>query len=575
VLKLYRYLKPYWWMAAAAFSLITLQTLGDLILPTIMSDIVNKGVAKGDTAYIWDKGVIMLLIAAAGACCSVAAALFSGKTAMWLGTILRSRVFAAVEDFSAREFEQYGAATLITRSTNDITQLQTVTVMIMRQMIHAPLMVVIGIVMALRLNARLTVILAVTLPILVVIITVVSGKVMPLFRVVQKKVDRINLILREKLTGIRVIKAFNTDEYEYERFETANNDLTDTYIRVNRVLAFMNPTLMLLMNIAGLAVVWFGGKYISGGEMDLGSLTAFIQYALLILQSMTMLSMMYIVVPRAQAAAVRINEVITAVPDIADPEIPNNNFIGKGFVEFKNVTFTYHGAELPALRDISFKTGPGETTAIIGSTGSGKSTLINLIPRFYDVSGGSVLVDGVDVREMTQETLRSKIGIVPQKAVMFSGTVAENIRYGDPDASENDIENALYTAQAADFVAEAGGLEHKIARGGANLSGGQKQRLAIARALARKPEIYIFDDSFSALDFKTDAKLRSALKAETVGAAVIIVAQRVGTVMNADRIIVMDEGQIAGTGTHRELLKTCEIYREIVSSQFSDEEAAV
>jgi ATP-binding cassette subfamily B protein len=397
----------------------------------------------------------------------------------------------------------------------------------------------------------------------------------PSFKKIQLKIDRINLVLREKLVGIRVIRAFNMVGHEAKRFEQANVDLTDNYIKVNKIMAFMMPSIMLVMNFTSLSVLWFGGIFISKGNMDLGALTAFTQNAMQIMFSMLMLSFMFIMVPRAQAAAVRINEVLETHPGITDKGKLENTFTQKGYVEFKDVTFTYQGAEQPALRDISFSARPGEVTAIIGSTGAGKSSLINLIPRFYDVDSGSVLIDGVDVREMSQETLRAKIGFVPQKAVLFSGTISENIKFGNKEVTEDEIRHAAEIAQATEFIENIdGGFEHQIAQGGTNVSGGQKQRLSIARALVRKPEVYVFDDSFSALDFKTDARLRGALKHEIAEATVIIVAQRVGTVMDADQIIVLNEGKIAGIGTHKELLVTSQVYQEIVSSQLSEEEIA-
>ncbi|MCM1567316.1 MAG: ABC transporter ATP-binding protein/permease, partial [Dehalobacter sp.] len=442
-------------------------------------------------------------------------------------------------------------------------------------MISAPIMAIGGIILAYREDKALTWVLAVAIPVLAIVIVMIASKMIPLFRLVQVKIDKINLVLREKLTGIRVIRAFNTIEHEKKRFDAANVDLTENYIKVNKIMAFMMPSIMLIMNLTSLAILWFGGIRISIGDMDLGALSAFTQYAMQIMMSMLMLAMMFIMVPRSQAAAVRINEVLETVPEIEDAKDLKDTFTGKGYVEFKDVTFSYHGAEEPAIRDISFAARPGEITAIIGSTGSGKSTLINLIPRFYDVDSGSVLIDGVDVRDISQENLRQKIGFVPQKAVLFSGTIAENIQFGSKQATKEEIQHAAEVAQAAEFVTKMdGGYDHVIAQGGTNVSGGQKQRLAIARALVRKPEIYIFDDSFSALDFKTDARLRAALKQEIAEATVLIIAQRVGTVMDADRIIVLDNGQIAGIGTHKELLNSCEVYREIVSSQLSEEEIA-
>jgi ATP-binding cassette subfamily B protein len=562
-------------MVIAVFIFVALQSLGDLYLPTLMSHIINEGVMQGDTDRIFQIGGTMLLVAGGGVICSVLASFLSSKTAVGLGTILRSKVFQRVSSYSLHEFDKLGTATLITRTTNDITQIQMVTVMIMRLMISAPIMATGGVIMAMREDKPLTWVLAVAIPVLAVTVALIASKMMPLFKLVQVKIDKINLVLREKLTGIRVIRAFNTVEKEKKRFDEANVDLTGNYIKVNKIMAFMMPSIMLVMNFTSLAILWFGGIRISEGNMDLGALSAFIQYAMQIMMSMLMLAMMFIMVPRAQAAAVRINEVLDTIPEITDAEEINDSYTGKGYVEFKNVSFNYHGAEEAALKNISFSAKPGEVTAIIGSTGSGKSTLVNLIPRFYDISSGSVLIDGIDIREMTQEDLRSKIGFVPQKAILFSGTIAENIKFGLKDATDEEIIHAAEVAQAADFIASMdGGYEHEIAQGGTNVSGGQKQRLSIARALVRRPEIYVFDDSFSALDFKTDAKLRAALREETQESTVIIVAQRVGTVMDADRIIVLDEGRIVGMGTHKELLDTCDVYHEIVSSQLSEEEIA-
>jgi ATP-binding cassette, subfamily B, multidrug efflux pump len=575
MLRLFKYLKPYTAMIIAVLAFVFLQTLSDLYLPTLMSDIINKGVMHGDTGEIMKIGGLMLLVAGGGAVCAIIASFLSSKTAVGLGTILRSKVFKRVESFSLHEIDKFGTATLITRTTNDINQVQMVLVMILRMMISAPMMAIGGIIMALREDRQLTWVLAIAIPILAGAIAVIASRMIPLFRRIQGKIDRINLVLREKLVGIRVIRAFNMVEHEAKRFDDANVDLTENYIKVNKIMAFMMPSIMLVMNFTSLAVLWFGGIFISKGSMDLGALSAFTQYAMQIMFSMLMLSLMFIMVPRAQAAAVRINEVLETHPGITDKEAGEASFTQKGYIEFKDVTFKYQGAEQPALRDISFSAKPGEVTAIIGSTGAGKSTLINLIPRFYDVDSGSVLIDGVDVREMSQETLRAKIGFVPQKAVLFSGTINENIRFGNKQFSEADIKHAADIAQATEFIESMDkGFEHEISQGGTNVSGGQKQRLSIARALVRKPEVYVFDDSFSALDFKTDALLRAALKPETAEATVIIVAQRVGTVRDADRIIVLNEGVIAGIGTHKELLETSKVYQEIVSSQLSEEEIA-
>lgn len=575
MLRLFKYLKPFTSMIIAVLFFIFLQTLSDLYLPTLMSDIINKGVMQGDNGKIVQIGGFMLLFAAGGAVCAIIASYLSSKTAVGLGTILRSRVFQRVENYSLHEIDKFGTATLITRTTNDINQVQMVLIMMMRMMVSAPMMAVGGIIMALREDRKLTWVLAIAIPVLAGVIALIASRMIPIFRKIQGKVDRINLVLREKLVGIRVIRAFNMIAHEEKRFEDANVDLTDNYIKVNKIMAFMMPSIMLVMNFTSLAVLWFGGIFISKGSLDLGALSAFTQYAMQIMFSMLMLSLMFIMVPRAQAAAVRINEVLETLPGITDKAIVEDSFAEKGFVEFKDVTFTYHGAEQPALRNISFSAKPGEITAIIGSTGAGKSTLINLIPRFYDVDSGSILIDGVDVREMSQETLRAKIGFVPQKAVLFSGTISENIRFGNNEVTEDEIRHATEVAQATEFIETMdGGFDYQIAQGGTNVSGGQKQRLSIARALVRKPEVYVFDDSFSALDFKTDARLRAALNHEIADATVIIVAQRVGTVRDANRIIVLNEGEIVGIGTHKELLESNQVYREIVSSQLSEEEIA-
>ncbi|NTW71073.1 MAG: ABC transporter ATP-binding protein [Eubacteriaceae bacterium] len=575
MIKLFRFLKPYTLQIVIILVLIFLQTIGDLYLPTLMSDIINEGVMNGNTDYIWTTGGFMLLIAGLGALCAVISSFLASKVSTALGTILRNKVFERVESFSLKEFDSLGTATLITRTTNDITQVQNVVMMILRMMVSAPMMAVGGLVMAFSRDVELTGVLGIAILVLGVVIAILARKVIPLFQQVQKKIDRINLVLREKLTGVRVIRAFDTIEKENIRFEQANTDLTDNYIQVNRIMAFMMPSIMLIMNLTSLSILWFGGLQIDAGSMNLGDLSAFMQYAMQIMMSMLMLSMMFIMVPRAQAAAVRINEVLETLPSVKDPDEIKSDFVGKGHIQFENVTFCYPGAEEPVLKNISFTACPGEVTAIIGSTGSGKSTLVNLIPRFYDPADGRVLVDGVDVKESSMEIIRRKIGLVPQKAVLFSGTIAENIRYGNMDASTEEIARASEIAQAKEFIdTMEGGYDHYISQGGTNISGGQKQRLSIARALVRQPEIYIFDDSFSALDFKTDAKVRAALNKEISESTVIIVAQRVGTVMDADRIIVMDEGRVAGMGTHRELMKTCEVYKEIVSSQLSEEEIA-
>lgn len=575
MLKLFKYLKPYRAQVAAVLTLVLLQSIAELFLPTLMADIVDTGIVTGNTAYILRVGSMMLLVAAGGVFCAILGSYLSSRVATGYGKDLRYRVFSKVEGFSLHEFDKIGTATLLTRTTNDINQVQQVLIVMLRMMISAPMMCIGGIIMAVSRDQSLSLIILFVLPLLAGTIGLVAVKGVPLFKAMQVKLDKLNLVLRENLTGIRVIRAFNQTDHEKERFNDANLDLTNTAIRVNKIMAVMMPAMMIIMNLTSVAVIWFGGIRINEGNMQVGDLMAFVQYIMQIMFSLIMVSMMFVLIPRAQASALRINQVLETETEIKDPSKPRLEQSLKGFVEFKGVTFSYPGAEQPALRDITFSAGPGEVTAIIGGTGSGKSTLINLIPRFYDISQGSILVDGIDVREMSQENLRNKIGFVPQKSVLFSGAISDNIRFGKKDATQKEIEGAATVAQASDFISGMKeGYDSLLAQGGTNVSGGQKQRLSIARALVRRPEIYIFDDSFSALDFKTDARLRAALKKETKDATVIIVAQRVSTVMDADRIIVLDEGKILGMGTHKSLLNTCEVYREIVSSQLSEEELA-
>lgn len=586
MIKLLKGLKPFRLAIGAVLILVFLQSMGDLYLPTLMSNIVDKGIVQGDRPYIWKIGSLMLLVAAGGALFSVIASYLSAKVAAGFGKSTRSRVFNHVENFTLHEFDKLGTASLITRTTNDITQVQTVLTMMLRMMIGAPMMMIGGIIMAVSEDAKLSLIFVVVIPVLVGAIFLIGMKGLPLFKAIQIKLDKLNLVLREHLTGIRVIRSFNRIEHENRRFSEANRDLTDTAIKVNKIMAGLMPLMMIVMNFSMIAILYFGGIRIGDGDLKVGSLMAFIQYAMQIMFSLIMVSMMFVLIPRASASALRINEVLDMQPEFADPTKSDLQTTAaatkkdgrdrmRGFVEFDNVSFSYPGAEQPALSNISFSARPGEVTAIIGGTGSGKSTLLSLIPRFYDVNEGAVRVDGVDVREMTQEELRSKIGYIPQKAVLFTGTINENIRYGKEDATDEEILHASKIAQAYDFVSEMKeGFNSEIAQGGNNVSGGQKQRLSIARALVRKAEVYLFDDSFSALDFKTDAKLRAALKSETTESTVLIVAQRVSTVMDADRIIVIDDGEIAGMGTHRELMENSEVYREIVSSQLSEEEIA-
>jgi len=575
MLKLFRHLQPFVFAVAVSLILVLLQSLSDLYLPTLMSDIVDVGIVKGDTSYILRIGGWMLLAAAGGAACSVAASFLSARIGMGFGRDLRRKIFSHVESFSLHEFDRIGTPSLITRTTNDITQVQMFTMVMLRMMVSAPIMAVGGVIMALQKDAKLTWVLVVVIPIIALVISLTATRALPLFRSIQAKIDRINLVLRENLTGVRVVRAFNRVDHEQARFDAANVDLTTVSIRVNKLMALMMPLMMLIMNLTTIAIIWFGAKRIALGEMQVGSLMAFIQYAMQILFSLLMVSFLFIMLPRASASAGRINEVFALAPEIRDPASPRRAEKEHGHIEFRAVTFSYPGAEEPAVRDICFDAKPGEVTAIIGGTGSGKSTIVNLIPRFYDVGAGAILVDGVDIREMSQDDLHEKLGFVPQKAVLFNDTIGNNIRWGREDATDEEMGRAAATAQATEFIlAMPEGFGSVVAQGGTNLSGGQKQRLAIARALVRKPEIYVFDDTFSALDFKTDAKLRAALRKQTAEATVIIVAQRVNTVMDADRIIALDDGRVVGTGSHRELLRTCAVYREIVYSQLSEEELA-
>jgi ATP-binding cassette subfamily B multidrug efflux pump len=576
MIKLFKFLKPYAIPVTAVVVLVFFQSLANLYLPTLMSDIVNIGITNGDITYIVQTGGRMLLVALGGSACAITAAYLASHASMGFGEILRRKIFTHVLAFSLHEFDILGTPSLVTRNTNDVTQLQMVLLIMMRMIISAPIMCIGGIIMAISKDRGLAWVIIVVIPILVGTITAVAARGFPLFRAIQKKIDRINLVLRERLTGIRVIRAFNRIDDEKKRFQDANLDLTRTLIQVNRLMALVMPVMMLVMNLTTIAVIWFGSIRIDRGTTNVGNMMAFLQYAMQILFALLMASLLLIMVPRAQASAERINEVLATKPGMKDPGQPRQaNAHTRGNIEFRNVTFSYPGAEKPALSNVSFSAAPGEVTAVIGSTGSGKSTLIHLIPRFYDIDSGSILIDGVDIRELSQEYLRGKIGLVPQKAVLFVGTIGENIRYGKEDATEQEVFAAAEIAQANEFISEMkDGFDSIISQGGTNVSGGQKQRISIARAVVRRPEIYLFDDCFSALDFRTDARLRSALKRETLDSTVLIVGQRVATIMDADRIIVLEEGRIAGMGTHRELYRSCDVYREIVASQLSEEEIA-
>ncbi|EBF5197236.1 ABC transporter ATP-binding protein [Listeria monocytogenes] len=574
MMKLMKRLKPYWLSITAVLVLTFGQVIGQLYLPTLMSNIIDKGVVTGDTDYIWSTGMQMLLISFASVILSVIVVYLASRISMGFGKDLRDKIFTKVEDFSLQEFDKVGTSSLITRTTNDVVQIQNVLYMMMRLMVMAPIMLLGGIIMAVGRDAKLSLIFVVVLPLLLLLVVILGGKAMPMFKSLQKKMDKLNRVIREGLTGIRVVRSFNRNEDELEKFEEANADYATTAIKVNRLLSLMSPLMMLLMNLTSIAIVWIGSIFIGNGDMQVGDLMAFIQYAMQIMMSFMMLSAVFIMIPRAGASAERINEVLDMNAEILNPENPKTS-TPPAKLSFENVTFRYEGAEKPVIEDITFEANAGETVAIIGSTGAGKSTLINMIPRFYDVESGVVKINGIDVREMDQSSLRQKIGLVPQKAVLFTGTIASNMRYGKEDATDEEIWAALRTAQAENFVSKlANGLGSRVEQGGNNFSGGQKQRLSIARSLIRKPEIYIFDDSFSALDFKTDAKLREGLKAETTEAVTLIVAQRITSVVNSDQIIVMNEGKIAGIGTHEELKESNQIYQEIMRSQLSEEEIA-
>ncbi|MGW9078413.1 ABC transporter ATP-binding protein [Streptomyces kronopolitis] len=562
-----------------ALSLIVLlqliQTLATLYLPTLNADIIDNGVVKGDTGYILGTGGFMVVVTLLQIVCAIGAVYFGARTAMALGRDLRAAVFDRVQSFSAREIGAFGAPSLITRTTNDVQQVQMLVLMTFTMMVTAPIMCIGGVLMALNQDVPLSGLLLVIVPVLAVLISLIVRRLRPLFRGVQQRIDTVNRVLREQITGIRVIRAFVRDGYERERFAGANTDLYDMSLRSGRLMSMMFPLVMLIVNLSGVAVVWFGGLRIDADKMEIGALTAFLSYLMYILMSIMMATFMVMMLPRAEVCAERIQEVLSTDSSVIPPENPVTTLRRHGELELRNVEFRFPGAEQPVLKDISLIARPGETTAVIGSTGSGKSTLLGLVPRLFDATGGAVLVDGEDVRTLDPETLARTIGLVPQKPYLFSGTVAGNLRYGNPDATDEELWQALETAQAREFVERMeGGLAAPVAQGGGNVSGGQRQRLAIARALVRRPEIYLFDDSFSALDYATDAALRAALSRETDRATVVIVAQRVATIRGADRIVVLDEGRVVGTGTHTELMAGNETYREIVLSQLTEQEAA-
>jgi ABC-type multidrug transport system fused ATPase/permease subunit len=569
------YLRPYAGQVAVVVTLLVAQTVGQLYLPNLNADIINGGVIKGDIGYIWRTGGIMLGITLAVGVLAVIAVYWASRVAMGVGADLRAAVFTRVQAFSAREVNRFGTASLITRNTNDVQQIQLFLLMALMLMVIAPIMSVGGVIMALREGRALSPLLGVAVPVMALVIGAMVTLVVPRFRTMQVKIDRINQVLREQISGARVIRAFVRTESEARRFGDANASLTSTALAVNRIFALAMPALMAILNLSSVAVLWFGGRLVSEGSMPVGNLTAFLTYILQILMSVMMAVMMVILVPRAAASAERLEQVLDTRPSVTSPRRPVAPSHPTGTVEFRDVSFGYPGSERPVLSGLSFVLRPGETSAIIGGTGSGKTTMLNLIPRLFDATSGAVLVDGTDVREQELERLWDGIGLVPQTAFLFSGTVASNLRFGNPDATEAELWRALEIAQATDFVAAMPGqLDATVDQGGTNVSGGQRQRLSIARALVKHPRLYLFDDCFSALDAATDARLRTALRTGTRGAAVVIVAQRVSTIMHADRIIVLDDGRIAGLGTHAELMAGCAPYREIVVSQLGEEVAA-
>jgi ATP-binding cassette, subfamily B, multidrug efflux pump len=551
--------------------LVLIQAIGNLYLPNLNADIINNGVAKGDVDYIWRTGAVMLGITLVLGVIAVGGVYWASLASQGVGRDLRGAVFSKVQGFSARELNRIGTPSLITRNTNDVQQIQLFMQIALTMMVSAPITAVGGVIMALRADVQLSAVLIFAVPVLAAIFAFMFTRAVPLFRSVQGKIDRINQVLREQITGVRVIRAFVREDYESSRFEEANYDLTATSLRVNRLFVIAFPAVLAVMNMTTVAILWFGGHLVDSGQLSIGNLTAFMQYALQILFSLMMAIALVVLVPRAEASAGRLEEVLNTIPSIEAPRDPARPRTLTGEVELSNVTFGYPGGEKPVLHAVDFKIRPGETTAIIGGTGSGKTTLLNLIPRFFDVSEGRLLVDGVDVRERALEDLWSRVGLVPQRAYLFGGTVASNLRFGKEEATDDELWHALTVAQAREFVESMpGGLNAPIDQGGTNVSGGQRQRLAIARALVKRPSIYLFDDCFSALDAGTDARLRAALRADTKDATVLIVAQRVSTIMHADRIIVLDEGRVEGIGTHDELMATSEPYREIVDSQLGE-----
>ncbi len=569
--QLFEYLKPYRWQIVVSLFFVFIQALSQLYLPTLMADVVDVGIFKGDTAYIIRVGFYMLGVTALGTVGMILSSYLAAKISTGFSRRLRTAVFSHIETFSLNEFDKIGTASLITRTTNDINQVQQLIVMMLRMFVRAPLMAIGGVILAFSKDARLALIIVAVIPVLFVFIYFVQKKGIPYFRLMQTKLDGLNRVLREGLTGIRVVRAFGRASYEKTRFDEASADLSSTAMRANRTMGVLFPFMQLILNVAIVAIMWFGSFRIASGHLQVGDLMAFIQYAMQMMFALMMVSMMFVMIPRAQVSINRIGEVLNLSSSILETGSRRDETF-KGKIEFKDVSFRYPGAEKQALESVSFVAEPGKVTAIIGGTGAGKSTLLNLIPRFYELESGRILIDNVDTHFLLQEDLRKLIGLVPQKATLFSGSIEENIRFGKPEATEAEVRRAAQTAQASEFIERLpDGFNTVLAQGGTNLSGGQKQRLAIARALVRKAAIYLFDDSFSALDFKTDAKLRWALRDDIQQATVIIVAQRVNTIMDADQILVLEDGKIVGKGTHRALIETSSVYREIVRSQMSEE----
>lgn len=573
--KLRKYVKPFLPIAAIVILSVFLEVMATLKLPDLMSEIVDQGIARGNIALIWKTGGVMLVVALAGVLLAVTGSFLAARASTAFGRDLRAAVFGQVGEFAPQEFNQFGTASLITRTTNDVQQVQMMFLMSMRMAARAPLMALGGVLMVVKKDAQLAVVLLAIIPIIALVVAFVVIKGVPLFKSLQRKLDRLNLVLREQLMGVRVIRAFDRGSYEQERFDDSNRDLTETSLKVGRLMVILMPAMGLIINFTSITIIWFGAKRIDAGLMQVGDMMAFLQYTMQIFMSVMMLSMLFVMLPRASASAERLVEVLELQPSIKDPEKPLTLTEDLGNVQFENVTFSYPGAASPVLNKINFTAHPGQVTAIIGGTGSGKSTILDLIPRFYDPEEGQITLDGVNIRNLTQRDLRSRLGYVPQSAVLFSGTIATNIRGGKQEATDEEVAEAARVAQASEFIQEReDGFGSYIAQGGTNVSGGQKQRLSIARALVRKPKVYLLDDTFSALDYKTDARLRTELTKSAGDSTIIVVAQRVSTILHADQIIVLEDGKVVGQGTHETLLGSCLVYQEIVASQFGEEAAS-